>query len=41
VKSWLGREHPMGEGQGIFHLDLAKAFDLFFYLDRVTPACPK
>ena len=41
VKSWLDREHQMGEGQGVFRLNLAKAFDLFFYLDRVTPACPE
>ena len=41
VRSWLDREHSMGEGQGIFRLNLAKAFDLLFYLDRVTPACPK
>lgn len=41
VRSWLDREHPMGEGEGIFRLNLAKAFDLLFYLDRVTPACPK
>jgi erythromycin esterase-like protein len=41
VRSWLDREHSMGEGQGIFRLNLARAFDLFFYLDRVTPACPK
>ena len=41
VKSWLDREHPMGEGQGLLRLNLAKAFDVLFYLDRVTAACPK
>jgi erythromycin esterase len=40
VKAWIDREHPMGQGQEIMRLNLAKAYDLFFYLDRVTPACP-
>jgi hypothetical protein len=38
--AWLDRDMD-GRREGIFRLNLAKAFDLLFYLNRVTAACPK
>jgi erythromycin esterase-like protein len=41
VTAWLNQEHQLGGGEGAFELVLGKAFDVLFYLDTVTPACPK
>ena len=41
VRSWLDREHDLGGGPDGLKVEVGKAFDILFYLDTVTPACPK
>jgi erythromycin esterase len=41
VRSWLDREHDLEGGPYGLKVEVGKAFDILFYLDTVTPACPK
>jgi len=38
LRSWLHREHQVGHADSALMLDLATAFDVLFYLRRVSPA---
>jgi erythromycin esterase len=39
LEGWLHEEREVGQGFDTLRLSLAKAFDLLFYIDTVTPAC--
>jgi erythromycin esterase len=41
VSSWLAREHRLGQDSARIDLEPSKAFDVLFYLESVTPACPE
>jgi erythromycin esterase len=40
VSAWLGREQVLWDGSSIMQLRLSAAFDLLFYVHKITPACP-
>lgn len=41
VATWLNQQHELGDGPGTLRLNLGRAFDVLFYLDTVTAACPR
>lgn len=38
VSKWLELEHPLAPAEGGFKLAVGRAFDILFYIDKVTPA---
>jgi erythromycin esterase len=40
VKRWLDREHQLGSDDEALLLKMGQAFDILFYLDTVSAACP-
>jgi erythromycin esterase len=40
VARWLDQEHQLGAGDDALRLQVARAFDVLFYIDCVTPARP-
>jgi erythromycin esterase len=40
ILQWLHQTRPVGHGGDSFEVSLGAAFDVLFFIDSVTPACP-